>query len=208
MPVIGIIILAAGASTRLGTPKQLLPYHGRSLLRHAAETALATECGPIVVVLGAQAQLLLTELHDLPVQTAENPGWEQGMGSSLRIGMQTLLAPSTPEMDAVLIMLCDQPLLTPTHLNSIINIFITTITTSSITTSNEPHPLIVASEYNQTSGVPALFSSHLFAELANLTGKEGAKQLLQRHRDKILTVPLPEAAIDIDTQEDYRRLNT
>ncbi len=193
---IGVIILAAGASTRMGTPKQLLPYGGRSLLRHAAETAITTGCRPIVVVLGSQAQLLLTELHDLPVQTAENPDWEQGMGSSLRTGMQALRTSAACELDAVLVMLCDQPLVTITHLKSLISTF------------RETGQLVVASEYNQTSGVPALFSNPLFAELINLTGKEGAKQILQRHRDRMITLPIPEAAIDIDTLEDYRRLST
>src|SRR5437868_1282596 len=104
---IGLLLLAAGASSRMGAPKQLLRYEGRTLLRRAAETALASVCRPVVVVLGAHAPQLQPELIGLPLRIVVNTHWEQGMGSSLRVGMETLLQEPKAEIEAVVIMLCD-----------------------------------------------------------------------------------------------------
>src|SRR6185503_16376101 len=90
MPSIGLIILAAGASTRLGKPKQLLRYGGKSLLFHAAQTAIASVCKPVVIVLGAYAELLKQEVQDLPVQVLENPHWQEGMGTSISTGIKAI----------------------------------------------------------------------------------------------------------------------
>ncbi len=194
MSSLGIIVLAAGASRRLGTPKQLLLYGGKSLLRCAAETALASSCQPVVVVLGAYRQSLASELEGLPVRIVENREWEQGMGSSIRVGMEALLTKPAAELEAVLLMLCDQPQVSAQTLNRLLDAHRST-----------DHP-IVASEYGQTLGVPALFSRALFPELARLTGAEGAKQIIQRHRDQAIGVPCPEGLVDIDTPDDYARL--
>jgi molybdenum cofactor cytidylyltransferase len=194
MSSIGIIVLAAGASTRLGSPKQLLLYGGKSLLCRAVETALASSCQPVVVVLGAHRQSLASELEGLSVRIVENTEWEQGMGSSIRAGMEALLAEAADEPDAVLLMLCDQPQVSAQTLNRLLEAHRST-----------GHP-IVASEYGQTLGVPALFSRALFPELARLTGAEGAKQIIQRYRNRAIGVPCPEALMDIDTLDDYARL--
>src|SRR5580692_2476743 len=108
---VALILLAAGPSTRLGQPKQLLPFRGRSLLRHAAETALASSCRPVVVVLGASAERMKSELTDLPVMIAVNSGWESGMGSSIRAGLEALTNGKNADagVGAVVIMVCDQP---------------------------------------------------------------------------------------------------
>lgn len=192
--MIGLIILAAGASTRLGTPKQLLPYEGKSLLRHAAETALASSCRPLVVVLGSNPAPLRLELEGLPVHCVENPDWEQGMGSSIRAGMKALLAASGPEREAALFMLCDQPHVSAALIDALIAAYRQTVS-----------PL-VASEYGGTLGVPALFDRSLFSELSLLNGAEGAKQILQRHRAQAIGIPFPKGTVDIDTPEDYLRL--
>src|SRR5437588_10860570 len=109
MSSIGIVILAAGASTRMGTPKQLLRYAGQTLLRRAAETALASQGRPVVVVLGAGSERCRPELEGLPVRIVENPGWEQGMSASLRIGIEALLVGAEEALEAVIFMLCAQP---------------------------------------------------------------------------------------------------
>lgn len=185
----GLILLAAGASTRLGQSKQLLPFRGRSLLRHAAETALATSCRPVVVVLGASAELLRTQLAGLPLQTVFNPLWSEGVASSIRAGLETLTA------DAVLFTLCDQPLVTSEMLERIIN------------RHRRGGAEIVASEYNGTIGVPALFSRSYFPDLAALKGDAGAKRILLQVPARVARVPLPEAAFDVDRPEQTARLS-
>ncbi len=180
------LILAAGGSTRLGSPKQLLVYQERTLLRRAAETVLAAGCRPVVVVLGAAAGRLTPELAGTNVSTVVNAGWEHGMGTSVRLGL-SVLAPG-PKVDAVLLTLCDQPLVGPDALKRL-------LAASAGSTA--------AAEYSGTLGVPAVFGREHFAELAVLPDAGGAKSILQRHAAHITAVPMPEAATDIDTREQY-----
>jgi len=191
MSSIGLIVLAAGASARLGRPKQLLPIAGCSLLRHAARTALSSICRPVVVVLGAQARLLEKELHDLPVAAIRNPLWETGIGSSICAGLRTLPA---SELLAVIFMVCDQPMVSPELLNRLAAVH------------QNAAKGIVASEYSGTMGVPALFGRKYFAELAALPPGGGAKSLMVKHQDDLQAVPFPEGALDVDTTEDALRL--
>lgn len=190
MPHIGLVILAAGGSARLGTPKQLLAFQGKTLLRRAAETALASVCRPVVVVLGAEAGRLREELHGLAVAVVENEDWAGGMGTSLRAGLDVLLA-QDDETDGVVVCLCDQPLLSPQVLDALV---------AACRQTGRP---IAACEYGGTVGVPALFSRALFPELRTLT--EGAKPLLRRHSAQIAVVPFPGGVMDIDTREDAAR---
>ncbi len=189
---IALILLAAGASTRLGQPKQLLPFRGRSLLRHAAETALATLCRPVVVVLGAGAESLQTELAGMPVVVAVNSSWAEGMSSSLRAGLEAASEPAEP--DALVIMLCDQPLITSAMLNQL------------VTTHRSKKRGIVASEYGDALGVPALFTRRHFPELRLLQGDQGARKIIVNHKYDLARIPLPEAAFDVDSVEEAARL--
>ena len=193
MPGVGLILLAAGGSSRLGHPKQLLPYQGRTLLRHAAQTALASQCRPVIVVLGAQADRLHLEMAGLEVLVADNPDWEQGMGSSIRAGLAVLEA-SAPDLTGVVLMLCDQPLITPDALDALIQAHADTVS-----------PL-VASEYGGTLGVPTFFSLALFPELHALSGEKGAKAVIARHASEAVALPLPAGVWDVDTAADYERL--
>jgi molybdenum cofactor cytidylyltransferase len=193
-PSVGLILLAAGSSTRLGRPKQLLPYRNRTLLRHAAETALASECHPIVVVLGAQAEQMQLELTGSEVQITENFDWEQGMGSSIRVGL-TALETISPNLGGTVVMLCDQPLLTAEFLDSLVQ---------SHRDTNCP---LVVSEYADTRGVPAFFSRALFSELHALIGTQGAKQIIARHGSEMAALPFPAGTFDVDTESDYERLS-
>ena len=186
-----LIILAAGASTRLGRPKQLLPFRGRSLLRHAAETALASVCRPVVVVLGAGAEQLRSELTALPVTL--NPAWAEGMASSIRAGLGTVTSEAN-EPDSVVIMLCDQPLITAATLDQLVKVH---------RTENRG---IVACEYEDTLGVPALFSRKYFPELAGLAGDQGARKIIVKHNNNLSRIPAPEAAFDVDRLEQAARL--
>ena len=110
---IGLVLLAAGGATRMGTAKQLLPYLGRSLLRHAAEVAVASGLAPVLVVLGAQADRLETELAGLQVGIVTNDEWEKGMGGSIRAGIRAMQAAATAGVEAVVFTVCDQPLVGP-----------------------------------------------------------------------------------------------
>ena len=188
MKVAGLI-LAAGGSTRLGSPKQLLVYEGRTLLRRAAETVLAAGCRPVVVVLGASSGRLTPELAGLDVSTVVNADWERGMGTSVRLALAAL-SPG-PEIDAVLLTLCDQPLIGPDALRRLLAASVGSI---------------AAAEYNGTLGVPAVFGRAHFVELAALPDAAGAKPILQRHAARVTAVPMPEAATDIETREQYERV--
>ena len=158
---IGIVILAAGASTRMGQPKQLLLHRGQTLLRRAVETALASVCGPVVVVIGAHAELVRREVEELPVLVAENREWEKGMSSSIRTGLHELTM-TNPEIEAVIVMLADQPLVTAALINQLVDV------------SRNTGKRIVASAYGKVLGVPALFSRELFADITALNANEGA----------------------------------
>jgi molybdenum cofactor cytidylyltransferase len=197
-PPVGIVILAAGASTRLGRPKQLLIYQERSLLRRAAESALDSVCQPVTVVLGAFAEQFSNEVCDLPVQIAINPQWQKGMSTSIRIGIEALEAnPSSGRpMEAVVMMLCDQPFVTPQIIDELVAAYRAT---------GWP---IIASEYGGTLGVPALFSRKIFADLRALKEAEGAKKVIQNHADAVFRMPFARGAIDIDTPMDYAQLHT
>ena len=190
---IGLIILAAGAATRMGRPKQLLSYQGRSLILHAVEVALASMSQPIIVVLGAYVEQIKPELMLKAVQVVENSQWQEGMSSSIRAGISMLLKTNS-KLDAVIISLADQPLVSPQIFNQLIQSY------------QETQKVIIASKYNETTGVPALFSNALFPELMQLEGDKGAKALIQKYIDRGLILLIPEAAIDIDTPDDYKQL--
>lgn len=184
------MVLAAGASTRMGSPKQLLPYEGKSLIRHCVQNALASRSFPVVVVLGANKDLIKLELEDMPVFIAENPDWEEGMASSIRCGMEMLLTVH-PGINGVIVMLCDQPFVNALFINQLLETF-----------EKEPHP-VIASFYGNEFGVPALFHRDLFYNLSALQGNGGAKKLIMQHKGDVVPVAFPEGLIDIDTPEDY-----
>ncbi len=187
MVPVGAVLLAAGGSRRLGHPKQLVPYRGKSLLRHSAEVVLASVCQPLVVVLGAHAPHLRSELSGLDVRMVVNKDWAQGVGSSIRKGIEALEA---WEVSGALVLVCDQPAVTAAHLDRMVETF------------REQQPAAVASAYGGTHGVPALFEYALFPELLALEGDRGAKAVLTRHTERVVQVPLEQGELDIDTPED------
>jgi molybdenum cofactor cytidylyltransferase len=194
-PRIGVVVLAAGASTRMGiaaTPKQLLVYEGQTLMRRAAETALASVCRPVVVVLGANAVPVGNEL-ELPVIVTRNREWETGMASSIRAGLEALLA-AAAGVDGFVVTLCDQPFVNAELIDTLFE------------RHRETGKTIVATEYGDACGVPALFARELFAEIGRLKGHEGARQIIRNHRDDTVVVPFAGAEIDIDTRQDYEAL--
>lgn len=184
------IVLAAGDSRRYGTPKQLAPWNGGTLLQHAVRLATAVCNNAVTVVLGAQAETIHANLPDPGIEVVRNPDWREGMASSIRAGIASL----PDRADAALIMLCDQPMISETIL-------------STLTQHWRQHPQsIVAGRYNNTHGVPAVFPRAFFAELLALRGDRGARQIMNVHPQRLETVPLPEAGIDIDTPADLQHL--
>ena len=189
----GLILLAAGESSRMGTPKQLLSYKGRSLIRHAVEEAVTSSCHPIIVVFGANCDRIAPEIDNLPIHITFNSQWRSGMSSSIAMGIKALQEFSS-SFEAVIIALADQPLITASVYERLIERYYQNCLKA------------VASHYNNTLGVPALFDRSLLPELLELKHKGGAKQLLERYSDRVLNLNLPEAAIDIDTPVDYQKL--
>ena len=188
---IGTIILGAGASSRMGEPKQLLQWQRESLVQRAVRQAENLQMGPVILVLGANAALIEAELQEGRYQLAHNEAWETGMGSSIVSGMQALSA-STQSLDAVLITLVDQPLVNTSDLEKIIEIF---------KKNNTP---LVAASYGNTLGVPALFSADLFPELLTLSGQKGAKAIISKYSQSLAKLDLPAAKLDLDTPEEWK----
>ena len=177
----------------MGKPKQLLKFKGKTLLQLAERTATASVCGLRVAVLGANAEILQDELHGFDLEIVYNEDWKTGMSSSIKAGLNKLLEINNA-LKAVVIMVCDQPFLTPKIINNLIEKYI------------ETDALIAASKYAETLGVPALFDEKLFDELKNLNEKSGAKSLIKKFKDKTISIDFPAGKFDIDTPEDYSKL--
>ncbi|HSG99930.1 MAG TPA: nucleotidyltransferase family protein, partial [candidate division Zixibacteria bacterium] len=189
---IAALVLAAGESRRLGRPKQLAQFRGQPLLRHVAQTALQSHCDRVIVTLGANAGECRRVLETLPLETLMVEDWREGMSASIVAG--ATLAISRTEISALLVTLCDQPLVTAAMLNRILAEY-----------KNTGAP-IVASEYAGVLGAPVLFARNVFADLMSLRGDRGARDLLTSQRHPITCVSLPEAVCDIDTTADLERL--
>lgn len=221
-----ILILAAGASSRLGRSKQLLEIDGESLIARAVRVARESRIGPIYVVIAAGDDAVEHELRKFEIECdaqvrglrfeaggsmqpasthptsnlqpltsyeaihiLANPSPHRGIGSSIKIGVNHIAQTAA---DSVLIMLCDQPRITPSLLNQLI--------------AARQNAAAAACSYGQAIGVPAVFGRELFRELSEIPDEAGAKIVLDRHKDSIATVDFPAAEIDVDTAEDVARL--
>lgn len=189
---IGTILLAAGESARLGKAKQLLEFRNQTLLRRSVKTALRVS-DQVVVTLGARSEMVRAEIKDLPINIVENKDWKIGMGGSVKLGLARLIE-TNKNLKGVIIMVCDQPLISDELLEKM------------IAKHRETDAIIVASEYENTRGVPALFSAKLFPELLALESEHGAKYLIKRYREQVVSISFPEGAFDIDTPKDYENL--
>ena len=192
MKNIAIIILAAGGSSRFGRPKQLLDWGGETLVAHAADVALEAGLDPVIVVLGCEAEAVRAALSERAVQVAVNWRWAEGLGTSVQTGLAAL----PPETDAVILMQCDQPLLTADLLRTLAARF------------EEGGASIVHPTHASRRGTPTLFARDLFAELAAVDGDVGGRVVIARHPEAIATVEItdPDVFADIDTPADYGRL--
>jgi molybdenum cofactor cytidylyltransferase len=185
----GVVILAAGASTRMGTSKQLLELDGKPLLLRTVEAALESAVWPVVVVLGAETEKIRPVLARLPVLVTENPAWAEGMAASIRAGVTTLQQFSR-RLDAALIALCDQPAFSAATIRQL------------LVAQRDSGRSIVAAHYAGRNGAPALFLREHFSTLTHLTGEEGARALLNGDPSQVAAIDLPELALDLDTPAD------
>lgn len=191
-PVLWAVVLAAGGSTRFGGFKQMIEWEGESLLRRAVRIGTALCGNRVVVVHGPKPTKTRRELSGFDVQHVVNEHWESGMALSLKSGLRALPEDCT----GALILLCDQPLLQAERVARLAELW------------RHQSDRIVASAYAGTHGVPAIFPRRLFADLRRLSGDRGARALLATHAAEVLDVDMPEAAVDIDTQDDYASLIT
>ena len=185
-PALHAIILAAGASSRFGSPKQLVRFKGHTLL--ARVIARATEIlGPAVsVVLGAHAAEITANMPLINASVLINRDWQEGIASSIRAAVQRLPG----ACDGVLMLLADQPLVAADALQRL----------AAAWRRQPTH--IVASRYGDVTGVPAIFPRRFFADLLALRGDQGARVLMHRYADYVLALEHADAAIDIDYPED------
>jgi molybdenum cofactor cytidylyltransferase len=189
----GIIILAAGESTRLGYPKQIAKYKDKTLLQLAIDAANGAKAEKKVLVLGANRDEIKKSFRGDSIPNIPNQDWEKGMSSTLHKGLEYLLKFNQP--DQIIIMLCDQPFVDSKLLNKL------------IATQKKSGKGIVACEYSETVGVPILFTKAYYSDLMKLTGDEGAKKIALANPEDTATVSFPRGKVDVDTEEDLRDLN-
>ena len=187
----GIILLAAGSSSRLGRAKQLIEFQEKTLIQKAIDEAKKSQADCLVVVLGANAGLIQTGFESSNTPFIINSDWQQGMSSSMQAGLHFLMAKEA--IDQVLLMLCDQPFVDASLLDQLIN------------AKESSSKGIVASAYSNTLGVPALFDKRYFVELLELTGSEGAKKVIFNHQAEVHALDFPLGVVDLDTEEDVSK---
>jgi molybdenum cofactor cytidylyltransferase len=186
-------VLAAGGSARMGEPKQLLKWNGISLVRRAVESVVGAGCEPVVVVLGNAAEAVKQELVKMPVQFARNDLWERGIGSSLRAGADILLQ-MQPPLDAIVIMLCDQPRVSASTIRRLLDAYETS------------GKAICICSFAGTIGPPVVVGPPFFPALQKVADPSGAKAVWAGHPEQVRPIPIEEAAFDVDTPQDYSRL--
>lgn len=177
----------------MGKPKQSLQYHGKTLLSHAVDEAINARADAVVLILGKNADLFQKEIDKEKVHVVVNKDWVEGMASSVRLGLDTLLK-IKPYIDAVIFMVCDQPHISSSVLNAL------------ITKQQKTTKQIVTCNYGESIGPPALFHKKYFRELAKLNGDVGARNIIEQNMHDVATILFPEGKIDIDTEEDYEAL--
>ena len=193
MANVGALILAAGESSRLGRPKQLIQFRGRSLIRRIVDAADEAGCAPIAVVIGSDGKKMAPELERTRAAIVENKDWRNGIGTSIRAGMQNLVECGR-DLDAVILLVCDQPLVEKELIEQLIACY------------GEAGKTIIASSYSGTLGVPAFFDRSHFEELLTLADDSGGKSIIISRRESVVEFPFPPGNLDIDTLADYERL--
>ncbi len=188
---ISILILAAGSSSRLGRPKQLIEFEGQTLIERITHTALSVS-EEVLVVLGANTDLIKSKLDTFSdrITIVENSNWQEGMGTSISLGVAILAQKS----EGIMILLSDQPFISQVLLQKMMQTFA------------ENKYQIIACDYGEQLGVPILFDKAFFLELENLKGEQGAKSFVKNYAEKIASIEFKDGLFDIDTPEDLLKL--
>lgn len=189
---VAILILAAGSSERLGTPKQLLPYKNTTLLRHTIEQVMGLNASKIYVVLGAFYEEIHASIQDLPIDILKNDQWKSGMSSAIRLGVEHIQRDQN--IKRILITLTDLPLLDTFHYKNLLQ-------AHQFQPSN-----ITATQYTNSKGVPVIFNDMYFDTLEKLVGEEGAKPILKQHKSDVAYWEANIAYFDVDTTDAYLEL--
>jgi molybdenum cofactor cytidylyltransferase len=187
-----IIILAAGSSSRMGQPKQNLIYGGKTLLNRMI-TCAKLASNSVILVLGAHSDQIEATISDSQIDIIYNNYWSLGMSSSIKMALSHTQL-KYPDVESVLFVVCDQPFVSTEILKQLIN------------TAKNSDKAIIACSYNNTIGVPALFEKKYFPAILSLKGQEGAKIIVEQHMDDVFSVSFSLGSIDIDTEEDFKRL--
>ncbi len=193
MAEIPVLLLAAGASRRMGRPKQLLPWGDKTLIEHQVSVLMETG-NPVCVVLGSNCKMIAPLIEKLNVKIVINNDWESGMGSSVACGVGSLIR-DLPDPLGVLITLLDQPLIPVDHFRRMISEFKPGI-----------QQIIVSGSVSGWKGVPALFDRHYFEDLTELNGDQGARKIIDDNLGKVTTIICEESLEDMDTPESYRNI--
>ena len=186
----GIVILAAGNSSRMGQPKQLLEIDESNLITHIINSVIKVKSAESILILGANAALIFTAINTEQIQIVINNNWGSGMASGICLGLQTLLH-HNPALETCTFVVCDQPFVNSNLLELL------------ITKHRETGKGIIACSYADTVGTPVLFSAVYFSQLLRLHGEQGAKRILSLHGNDVSTVSFEAGAVDIDTPQDY-----
>lgn len=184
---IALLIVAAGVSKRLGQPKQLVRKNNITLLENSMNTAIESKVGDIFLVLGANADLILKETQITDCQIIINENWQKGMGESIAFGLKKIVA--LKNYSGVIVSVADQPFLTSTILQK-------------VKEKVSGEQIIIKSKYEEGSGPPVYFSRHFFEEMTSLTGDDGAKPLVKKYKEQVMSIDFLKGNIDIDKQED------
>ena len=193
MSNVQLLLLAAGSSSRMKEPKQLLSWDTTTLIEHQIHTLLSTH-NPLSVVVGAYAERIVPVIDSLPIKIIRNEHWADGMGTSIAIGVQKVLE-ENPHLDGILISLIDQPLLTTAHFNKMLQLF---------RPGNKQ--IIVSKAEGNWSGAPVLFDTIYVDELNRLTGDEGAKIVTNKYKNFVKSVDGGALLIDVDTPQSYQKV--
>lgn len=189
----GVLIVAAGESKRLGTPKQILQFEGQSLLNRLVSIVTDAVAYPITIVLGAEAAAIQAQLPDDSLHVVINEEWKEGMGSSIRVGLKQMID-TDPDMDGVMILVCDQPFIKSESIQSLIQM------------QQSTGLPMAACFYEGIVGTPALFHQSMFSDLLKLAGDTGAKKIMKDKLDNVAKLNFEKGVIDIDTMEDYQKI--
>ena len=188
---LSILILAAGASTRMKKIKQLLPWGNRLLIEHVVETAIKSRAKNNYLLLGANAAAIRSQMQDLAVTIIENEEWDKGIGHGIATGVRGILDRENP--DAILILLCDQPYIDTSYIDLLIEKFI----------ERDSRSVIVGTSYESKIGVPAIFSSSLYKDLLQLDSDKGAAMLIANNLDNTIAINPKGKERDMDLWQDY-----